>query len=254
MASNGYVGECYVSETRDIAPVQEGVGSTLEVTVFKKEGDSKRGVARYDRNYHRFYNTFFPFISGGRPLALCSPDYTATSILDLETGKIIGGETPDNRGFCPVDLFVPFYRRGKRKIILNQREETKDIVLHNSDCLVESSPDTVLEPVQYHPFGFVAGCVWGDDRSWKIQYLDLSRAHEGILKRDRRLGYLALPGDSILEAIFMEGSAESPRLRVHHMVELLEGEDRTCGDEKEVGTDFSKELSPSWKPEERTIP
>jgi hypothetical protein len=36
--------------------------------------------------------------------------------------------------------------------------------------------------------GFVAGCFWGDDSSWKIQYLDLSRADEGILKRDERLG------------------------------------------------------------------
>ena len=28
--------------------------------------------------------------------------------------------------------------------------------------------------------GFVAGCVWGDDSSWKIEYLDLSKADEGI--------------------------------------------------------------------------
>jgi len=24
-------------------------------------------------------------------------------------------------------------------------------------------------------FGFIWGCVWGDDASWKVQYLDLSR-------------------------------------------------------------------------------
>lgn len=41
--------------------------------------------------------------------------------------------------------------------------------------------------------GFVAGCIWGDDSSWKIEYLDLSRADEGILKREARFGYLEMP-------------------------------------------------------------
>jgi hypothetical protein len=39
----------------------------------------------------------------------------------------------------------------------------------------------------------VAGCVWGDDTSWKVQYLDLSRARQGIVTRDDRLGYIELP-------------------------------------------------------------
>jgi hypothetical protein len=41
-------------------------------------------------------------------------------------------------------------------------------------------------------FGFVWGCVWGDDSSWKVQYLDLSRIQEGLLKRDDRFGYVKL--------------------------------------------------------------
>ena len=49
----------------------------------------------------------------------------------------------------------------------------------------------------YYPFGFVAGCHWGDDTSWKIQYLDLSEAEKGIVKRDARFGYIALPDKSI---------------------------------------------------------
>ena len=41
--------------------------------------------------------------------------------------------------------------------------------------------------------GFVAGCVWGDDSSWKIEYLDLRKADEGIIKREARFGYIELP-------------------------------------------------------------
>ena len=51
-----------------------------------------------------------------------------------------------------------------------------------------------------HPFmtrhaawGLVAGCYWGDDTSWKVQFLDLSRAADGVLARDDRFGYLELP-------------------------------------------------------------
>jgi hypothetical protein len=47
--------------------------------------------------------------------------------------------------------------------------------------------------------GFVAGCVWGDDSSWKIQYLDLSRADEGIIKREERFGYIELPSHLTLD-------------------------------------------------------
>jgi hypothetical protein len=41
-------------------------------------------------------------------------------------------------------------------------------------------------------FGFVWGCVWGDDSSWKVQYLDLSRVVDGTLKPDDRFGYVKL--------------------------------------------------------------
>jgi hypothetical protein len=44
-------------------------------------------------------------------------------------------------------------------------------------------------------FGFVAGCMWGDDSSWKIQYLDLSGIESGIFSRQERFGYLSMPAD-----------------------------------------------------------
>jgi hypothetical protein len=40
---------------------------------------------------------------------------------------------------------------------------------------------------------FVAGCYWGDDTSWKIQYFNISRIDEGIIVREERFGYISLP-------------------------------------------------------------
>jgi hypothetical protein len=58
--------------------------------------------------------------------------------------------------------------------------------------------------------GFVAGCVWGDDSSWKIQYLDVSRIAEGIIKRDDRFGYIELPDELTLkQAIDLQDLDES---------------------------------------------
>ena len=36
------------------------------------------------------------------------------------------------------------------------------------------------------------GCYWGDDNSWKVQYLDLSEIEKGIIRRDERFGYAEL--------------------------------------------------------------
>jgi hypothetical protein len=41
-------------------------------------------------------------------------------------------------------------------------------------------------------FGFVWGCHWGDDGSWKVQYLDLSRVQQGVVRREERFGYVEL--------------------------------------------------------------
>jgi hypothetical protein len=49
--------------------------------------------------------------------------------------------------------------------------------------------------------------VWGDDTSWKIQFLDLSRLNEKVLVRDDRFGYIELLGDaeSLPDAIDCSG-------------------------------------------------
>jgi hypothetical protein len=51
--------------------------------------------------------TFEPIRQGDRDYALISPHYTATSIMDLVSGRIVAGEEPSPGGFCPVGFYVP---------------------------------------------------------------------------------------------------------------------------------------------------
>lgn len=63
--------------------------------------------------------------------------------------------------------------------------------------------------------GFIAGCVWGDDSSLKIQYLDLSRADEGIVKRDERFGYIEMAGALDLDkAVRLDAGAHGTNLTI----------------------------------------
>lgn len=45
----------------------------------------------------------------------------------------------------------------------------------------------------YLPFAFIAGCLWGDDTSWKVELVDLRRVGEGIIERSARFGHVELP-------------------------------------------------------------
>jgi len=120
-------------------------------------------IGEYVRNYPTLYNTFVPFKKGDSWYALYSRDYTATRIMELPSCRDIGGEEPHTRGFCPVDYYVPY------------------------------DHEKVIEAKHGGHFGFVAGCIWGDDSSWKIQFLDLSSAHSGVLSRRELFGYLSMP-------------------------------------------------------------
>lgn len=159
-------------------PTPEGTWTKVHVEVL----DDFRVVAEYDRNY-RMLQTFEPFRQGARTFALISTHYTATSVLDLDTGEVIAAEEPAASGFCPVGFYVPDWWD-----------------LHDGRQLPGSMhwrPDDHEWPVG--DFGFVWGCIWGDDSSWKVQYLDLSRIQDGVLVRDERFGYVKLATDPRLE-------------------------------------------------------
>jgi hypothetical protein len=157
-----------------------GVMSALCVEVLDADGQT---VATYDRNYSHLFRTFEPFRQGERMFALISQDYTATAVLDLTTGKVIATEEPSAWGFCPTGFCVPDWWD-----------------LHSGSVLPGSLHWNADYEFPRGDFGFVWGCIWGDDSSWKVQYLDLSRIEQGEIRRDDRFGYLELATHPKLDA------------------------------------------------------
>lgn len=157
-------------------PHEAGAWGSTNVEVHRQGATGLERVGAYERNY-ALLGTFEPFRQGARELALISRDYTRTAVLDLSSGEVIAeeAETAEGEEFCPVGFFVPDWWD-----------------LHDGSEIPggESWNDDKEWPVG--KFGFVWGCHWGDDSSWKVQHLDLSRVQEGILTRDDRFGYVEL--------------------------------------------------------------
>jgi len=159
-------------------PNQPGTWDSTLVEVFRRNGsagDIER-ICEYERNYAAL-QTFEPFRQASREFALISQDYTKAAVLDLASGKVIAeeGEGRPGAGFCPVGFYVPDWWDVNDGSVLPGSESWKtDHEWPTGD------------------FGFVWGCYWGDDSSWKVQYLDLSRVDQGVIGRDDRFGYLEL--------------------------------------------------------------
>ena len=188
-----------------------------------KVSDTDTMVGEYEYNYGSIKRTFHPFQLRGRWYALYSRDYTSTRVMELPSCKDLGGEERDSWGFCPVDYWVPplHYietlhdegcpRDDKRGHAPDYTKSCTCTIVHdhgcpccpetrvpNESCTCKNAWDRFFEKYHIWHFpdrvhGFVAGCVWGDDTSWKIEHLDLSRADEGIIKRDARFGYIEMP-------------------------------------------------------------
>lgn len=136
-------------------------------------------VAQYRRDYPGM-PPFEPFRQRNddgteRHYALVSPHYQESAVISLETGEIVAREDRSlpKWGFCPIGFYVPDWYDVHDGSILPGSEHWSD---------TDEWPDGTL--------GFVWGCYWGDDSSWKLQVLDLSRVSEGIITRDDRFGYL----------------------------------------------------------------
>ncbi len=228
----------------------------IKVGVLRVENGNEEQVGEYERNYSTLFNSFHYFQKDGKDFALYSPDYTATRIMELPDCKDIGGEEPDTWGFCPVDYFIPTYieqetiSETKGSMGTNNKEVRKERINNpqenafsefvnktpftNFNTGEECETVTIYRPVSqltYYPFGFVAGCIWGDDSSYKIQYLDLSKADKGIIKREERFGYIELPEEiNLREAITMyEFGNSSEDYSNHIQINIVQTFDATTG-------------------------
>lgn len=165
-----------------------GTWPTAVVKIFEDREGASVQIGSYERNHAGWCNeTFAPFLLDGQWYALYSRDYTATRVMALPTCLDLGGEEPETNGFCPVDFYVP----------------------HDQPNVVAAG--------QGGKFGFVAGCIWGDDSSWKIQYLDLSKVAMGNLKRKEMFGYVSMPRHAkrLSECVSVVGySREYPHVKL----------------------------------------
>lgn len=185
-------------------PYQPGVWGSTAVNIF--DGDT--WIGSYERNYPGFgAETFEPFEIDGAWYALYSNDYTATRVMSLPDCKDLGGEEPASNGFCPVELYVPRYRKAtytnhatgelKEKWSFEARAEAFKLPEDN-----EYDYGWSIGPWLSLTTGFVAGCVWADDSTWKVQVFDLSDAAKGKIVRTERFGHIELAdGISLADSI-----------------------------------------------------
>lgn len=213
----------YHAKKLETIETKPGCWKYSRIGVFENE----KQIGEYQRNYSSFgESTFCPFIGAdGKWYAVYSENYTATNIMSLPDCKKIGGEEPNSYGFCPTELYVARYTEcifkampeselqkypeASRKILKVDRieREYEDSKEWESE-LEASETDNIkfLGNIKYDlRLGFVAGCVWGDDSSWKIERLDLTEAHNGILKREQTFGYLQLPDFPLRDCIKIFG-------------------------------------------------
>jgi hypothetical protein len=160
-------------------PTRPGCWNKAAVTI--TETETGRIAATYERNYPGD-PPFEPFRQGDREYALISRHYTAASVVDLQSGKVVAAEEPSVAGFCPVGFYVPDWRD-----------------LHDGSVPPGSHYWSDHDEWPDGALGFVWGCVWGDDNGWKVQALDLSRVSDGKIGRDERFGYLYLDSNRKLD-------------------------------------------------------
>lgn len=191
---NNIAGTPFSVEIKEIKS-KPGYCSSNEIKVFR-DGKS---VGGYTRNYDGYcLETFYPFQLDGIWYALYSKDYTATRVAKLDSKfEDWCGNEGNTYGFCPVEFYVPKYylidggNLGEYKI----HDNRNDFERAGKQCKVIKT--------EYEPFGFLSGCVWGDDSSWKLRFIDLSKIKDKILKIDTRFGYFELT-KSIKESIYFD--------------------------------------------------
>lgn len=117
---------------------------------------------------------------------------------------------------------VPFEMNGKtyEAFYWPDNQEGKGHTHLKDEYLAERSRSHAAydEWGERHPYvtkdarwGLVSGCAWGDDHSVKVEFLDLTEAARGVLKREQRFGYLELGAGCGLEEGFRVVNEESDR-------------------------------------------
>lgn len=164
-------------------------------------------VASYHRNYPYLLRTFHPFRQLGeggqwREYALVSDNYWKTSVLDLVTGEMVATEG----GTVSEDELTQRLEAGVSPEVVERLRQ--DYVPGAGFCPQEFrvfdfneffDAEVLPSPEEFDlvrgMWALVAGCVWGDDSTMKVRYVDLSRIGDGVVRVDERFGYVELGAD-----------------------------------------------------------
>lgn len=178
-----------------------GWGKT-HARVFDKKKSTITPIYEYDRNYSSMLKTFEPFRMWDekqqrwRNFALISPRYTSFEVLDLDTAEIIAtkpAQETETWNFCPSEFHVPdIYDILSAKDL---KELQKAIDNPNNQGEITFWEEWFNNFLNRRNFAFMSGCVWGDDWSYKLQAIDLTRISEGVVQNDDRFGYFVVQGE-----------------------------------------------------------
>lgn len=149
--------------------------------------------------YHRTYgafgaDTFYPFKWEDVWYALYSANYTCTRVMRFSAGGFEDwcGEEASGHGFCPTAYYLPqCFITTYDNDTYHQFENGRDY-RQGYQAFLDDAKDEDAR-VEYPGFGFLCGCVWGDDNDWKLRYVDYSNVTNRVLKIDERFGYHPLP-------------------------------------------------------------
>jgi len=187
-----------------------GTWASTKIAIFKDE----IFIGEYIRNYSAFGPaTFYPFQIDNEWYALYSAEYTTTRVMKLHDDRIEDwcGEAPLVYGFCPTEFYVPRYNYNK--LSYEQGEKLRTLDSYIADCDMKSDSDFLnaqkfseFVSTHYCDFGLLSGCVWGDDTSWKLRYIDLSKISDKIIDITEKFGYWELPSSlKLKDCINMNG-------------------------------------------------
>jgi hypothetical protein len=182
-------------------------------------------VFSYERTYPSFgKSTCVPFPQYDfvdhqwHDYLLFSEEYVRASALNLETAvradepyptDNYGKEYPEF-GFCPTGFKA--FPMIEEYVGTDEDEAKRDESIAFWNKMIDAHPDQASSLLEYSGvFALESGCIWGDDTSDKLRYIDTSRVRDGILRTDERYGYFEL-GASIEKVTFDDGIVYAPRL------------------------------------------
>lgn len=195
---HAYEGTPFVLKGISCPEDKEGHWPTSALLVYR-EGILMGGYRRLYPSYGK--ETFMPFSWEGQWYALYSADYTCTRVLRLHADVIEDwcGEEAAGTGFCPTEFYTPQ--------VFKLPGEDSSIWCFNAKNNYPTYAEFLAEaqecgaPPEYPGFGFLCGCIWGDDSDWKLRYVDYSKVADKILLIDERFGYHPLPKQPLAECV-----------------------------------------------------